>query len=324
MDSIRPLSAIDEKEPEYKTENLIQNRKTVASVYQSCPRPNNIRRDSDLNLEKNQKTFLTRRKSSVANINKISEHQSQVGGSFLQRRLSTRKSISERRDSMMKSSRSGSIFSKAETEYSQRTSIIGGRRNVAGEKFKSLIRHHVMPNRTSTASSAYGDMNSIVLEVQVLSRFRKLIRNHVLSRLNGADRTFSGLPISFYVPEHETQTRKVMENSYRTKPNRIFKPSHVIPQIQKAVDTFIGKYYICSDAKQSVQHMCENVKEELKRFNYRRYRFVVSGYIVENAGQDVKIVSRSLIDEKYDKFFTCSTQNSTNTVVCTVHAIYML
>ena len=98
----------------------------------------------------------------------------------------------------------------------------------------------------------------------------------------------------------------------------------MIPQIQKAVDNFIGKYYICSDAKQSVQHMCENVKEELKRFNYRRYRFVVSGYIVENAGQDVKIVSRSLIDEKYDKFFTCSTQNSTNTVVCTVHAIYML
>jgi len=294
MDSIRPLSAIDEKEPEYKTENLIQNRKTVASVYQSCPRPNNIRRDSDLNLEKNQKTFLTRRKSSVANINKISEHQSQVGGSFLQRRLSTRKSISERRDSMMKSSRSGSIFSKAETEYSQRTSIIGGR-------------------RITLVPTEHGFMTQ-----------RRASQISVASRLNGADRTFSGLPISFYVPEHETQTRKVMENSYRTKPNRIFKPSHVIPQIQKAVDTFIGKYYICSDAKQSVQHMCENVKEELKRFNYRRYRFVVSGYIVENAGQDVKIVSRSLIDEKYDKFFTCSTQNSTNTVVCTVHAIYML
>ena len=69
--------------------------------------------------------------------------------------------------------------------------------------------------------------------------------------------------------------------------------------------------------------MCENVKEELKRFNYNRYRFVVSGYIVENAGQDVKISSRSLIDDKYDRFFTVSTENASNIVVCTVHAIYL-
>ena len=42
----------------------------------------------------------------------------------------------------------GSIFSTAgQTEKSfesRRTSIVGGRRTLAGEKFKSLIRHHVM------------------------------------------------------------------------------------------------------------------------------------------------------------------------------------
>ena len=51
----------------------------------------------------------------------------------------------------------------------------------------------------------------------------------------------------------------------------------VRPKIEKTVNLFLSKYYIRSDAVQSVQTMCDHVKEELKRFKFYRYRYVVSG-----------------------------------------------
>ena len=56
-----------------------------------------------------------------------------------------------------------------------------------------------------------------------------------------------------------------------------FSVQDVRPKIEKTVKLFLSKYYIRSDAVQSVQTMCDHVKEELKRFKFYRYRYVVSG-----------------------------------------------
>ena len=56
-----------------------------------------------------------------------------------------------------------------------------------------------------------------------------------------------------------------------------FSVQDVRPKIEKTVNLFLSKYYIRSDAVQSVQTMCDHVKEELKRFKFYRYRYVVSG-----------------------------------------------
>ena len=62
----------------------------------------------------------------------------------------------------------------------------------------------------------------------------------------------------------------------------------VRPKIEKTVNLFLSKYYIRSDAVQSVQTMCDHVKEELKRFKFYRYRYVVSGTFQDYSLLNVK------------------------------------
>jgi len=102
-----------------------------------------------------------------------------------------------------------------------------------------------------------------------------------------------------------------------------FSVQDVRPKIEKTVNLFLSKYYIRSDAVQSVQTMCDHVKEELKRFKFYRYRYVVSGYILEQGEQGVSVASKSLMDENYDRFFTVTAENFHTIVVCSVHAIYL-
>ena len=84
--------------------------------------------------------------------------------------------------------------------------------------------------------------------------------------------------------------------------------------------------------------MCDAVRDELKKLNYARYRFVVSGqtsdlgpldeiidlskatyisgYIAEKDDQDVKIASRALIDETFDRSFTITCDTYNCVVIC--------
>lgn len=275
----RPLSRINEGvhngtlTGKMDESRFIKRRLTLHEQSQHFPR---ARRDSDLNLESNKAKFLQRRNTGVG-LNTADR---------LTRRASRRESMMERQNT-----RRGSIFSVAgQTEKSfesRRTSIVGGRRTLAGEKFKSLIRHHVM------------------------------------SRFQGDGKTFTGLPMAFYVPKSEIQQVPNYENNYRMSPKKLFNVKDVRPKIEKTVNLFLSKYYIRSDAVQSVQTMCDHVKEELKRFKFYRYRYVVSGYILEQGEQGVSVASKSLLDENYDRFFTVSAENFHTIVVCSVHAIYL-
>ena len=98
--------------------------------------------------------------------------------------------------------------------------------------------------------------------------------------------------MAFYVPKSEIQQIPNYENNYRMTPKKLFNGNlylqaqksqsvfsvqDVRPKIEKTVNLFLSKYYIRSDAVQSVQTMCDHVKEELKRFKFYRYRYVVSG-----------------------------------------------
>ena len=52
---------------------------------------------------------------------------------------------------------------------------------------------------------------------------------------------------------------------------------NVKPYIEKAVELFATTEYNPSRAVDNVTAMCDRVREELKRFNYKRYRYIVSG-----------------------------------------------
>ena len=52
---------------------------------------------------------------------------------------------------------------------------------------------------------------------------------------------------------------------------------NVKPHIEKAVNLFASFDYNPNRAVDNVTAMCDRVREELKRFNYKRYRYVVSG-----------------------------------------------
>jgi len=284
----RPLSRINEGEHngwEKLTGKQDESRfiKRRLTLHEQSQHFPRARRDSDLNLESNKAKFLQRRNTGVG-LNTAER---------LTRRASRRESTMERQNT-----RRGSIFSVAgQTEKSfesRRTSIVGGR-------------------RVTLVPTEFG----FVSERRASQLYRKS------SRFQGDGKTFSGLPMAFYVPKSEIQQIPNYENNYRMTPKRLFNVKDVRPKIEKTVNLFLSKYYIRSDAVQSVQTMCDHVKEELKRFKFYRYRYVVSGYILEQGDQGVSVASKSLMDENYDRFFTVTAENFHTIVVCSVHAIYL-
>ena len=57
----------------------------------------------------------------------------------------------------------------------------------------------------------------------------------------------------------------------------IFWVKNVKPQIEKAIGLFAHDDYSSLTAVDNVTAMCDRVREEMKRFNYKRYRYIVSG-----------------------------------------------
>ena len=58
---------------------------------------------------------------------------------------------------------------------------------------------------------------------------------------------------------------------------KLFLVKNVKPQIEKAVKLFAQD--TVSKAEDNVTAMCDRIREELKRFNYKRYRYIISGTI---------------------------------------------
>merc|ERR1712130_63386 len=197
---------------------------------------------------------------------------------------------------------SGSVFTDLDENKS-----VGTRRSTVSNKFKGIVRTHLMAQRMNSTAMSF--------------RFKSLLRGYTMSKLTGDGRTFSGLPMSFYVPEYKA--RESFENSYQLAPPVKFDVQNVKPHIQKIVTLFAMGEYAPATAKNNVTAMCDRVREELKRFNYRRYRYVVSGFVTKADGQGISVASRSITDPVYDRFLQCAVKRKDCYTLCTIHAIYL-
>merc|ERR1711971_715783 len=166
-------------------------------------------------------TEKSRRRNSNLNLEKDTT-------SFLKRK-SISKGSTEKLMEGRRKSRAGSIFSLSKPDGSgtdsRRQSMVGNRRQ-GGSKFKDLVK-----------------------------------RTRVLNRLQSDGKSFSGLPITYYIPELDTADFQLFENTYQMTPNLVFNATLAEEKVVEVVDAFAAKYYIRSDAVQGVRMMCDEVRD---------------------------------------------------------------
>ena len=81
--------------------------------------------------------------------------------------------------------------------------------------------------------------------------------------------------MTYYVPEYKPE--EMVENSFQLAPPRKFNVSKVKPHVEKELELFSHSEYFPQNAAANVTAMCNHIRDELKSFNYLRYRYVVSG-----------------------------------------------
>jgi len=203
-----------------------------------------------------------------------------------------------------------SVFNSAKDRRlstDRRQSIDSKRTGISTNKFKGLVRTQILSTSLSTKAAT--------------NQFRGLIRNYVMSKLTGDGRSFSGLPMNIYIPDFKNQEK--FENTYNMEPEKLFCVATVKPKICEIVSMFSMSDYTPSHAADNVKSLCDRVREELKRFNFKRYRFIVSGFMTKIEGQGISIASQGILNPEYDRFFQCEKTNKRTYTLCTVHAVYL-
>merc|ERR1711935_1124986 len=251
--------------------DMMGNRKTLCAIRETS---NDAIKTKDTRRytisEKNG-----RRRNSNLNLDKDTTQ-------FLKRR-SISKGAGEKLMENRRKSRAGSVFSLSKPDGSsdgRRQSNAGGR-------------------RISLVPTEFGFMSE-----------RRASQIRGTTRLQSDGKSFSGLPLTYYIPEEELNEFNVFENSYQMLPKSIFNTAMAEEKVVEVVDAFASKYYIRSDAVQGVQLMCDEVRDALKQLQYSRYRFVVSGYIAEKDAQDV--VTPTMSEKNGKNFINYGVQFASN------------
>ncbi|RKO97245.1 hypothetical protein CXG81DRAFT_16153 [Caulochytrium protostelioides] len=116
------------------------------------------------------------------------------------------------------------------------------------------------------------------------------------------------------------------ENNYRIRPEskqkfRAVAIQHQLRQILQT--TFAGQAYSPETASQQGRDLAERVKEELKRLDLPRYKFVVHVHIGERGGQGMLVNAKCLWDADTDA--TAHETYMNDTMFCSVStfAVYV-
>ena len=62
--------------------------------------------------------------------------------------------------------------------------------------------------------------------------------------------------------------------------SNIFSVGNVKPYVEQSIKLFASEEYESSRAANDIMRMCDQVRENLKHFNYKRYRYIVSGELL--------------------------------------------
>ena len=139
------------------------------------------------------------------------------------------------------------------------------------------------------------------------------------------DRGSSIISIPSIIPSqiHGIHQKVRYENTYKMEPDKRFHINEVKEIIEETLSTSLKdvKYdpVKCRALSKSLSHtICERVK----LLGFRRFKIVSSVTIGEMKGQDVRVASRFLWDEKHDSWVDAVFKNSEIFAVAVVYGIY--
>ncbi|KAH3846065.1 dynein light chain Tctex-type protein 2B-like [Dreissena polymorpha] len=130
---------------------------------------------------------------------------------------------------------------------------------------------------------------------------------------------------SFSKSGSESQITKHFENTYRTEPKNgtRFKTKAAEDIISQVLDGNLkGKPYDSKKFPNLAKSLAELIKERVKNSGCERYKIVAHVTILENKGQSLRQVSRSLWNKETDNYATVSFEGNGFTAIGSVFATY--
>lgn len=114
-------------------------------------------------------------------------------------------------------------------------------------------------------------------------------------------------------------------NSYKTAPdeNKRFRCKPVEDIINSVLkEKLSGQEYCADDCKRMIVPITEAIKFEVKRLGFERYKIVCVVHIGSLGNQDVRIASRCLWDDSFDRVASASFSNESLFASASVFGVY--
>ena len=125
-------------------------------------------------------------------------------------------------------------------------------------------------------------------------------------------------------PNSNTGTFKTkLENSYQVQPSATFPTTQIREVIQEILhNSLTGVSYDARTISNLTMEIASDVRNKVKQIECSRFKLVAFVTITENKGSSVKLASRCMWNEEYDRFVDCSYQNSELHATAVVYAVY--
>ena len=114
-------------------------------------------------------------------------------------------------------------------------------------------------------------------------------------------------------------------NTYKMEPDE--DNAFIEENVTKAIEAFLSRrvdhmVYDGGKCKQLCKDLAGEIKELVKSFSFRRYKFVSHVTISSSHRQGLRQVSRCVWNENHDRYISCVYRNATMNVVAVLYAIY--
>ncbi len=128
------------------------------------------------------------------------------------------------------------------------------------------------------------------------------------------------------IPHQSAKTKNIkLANTYKMAPekNAMFHQELVKQTMQEVLqDKISDMNYDAEKCRFLTLELATEIKNRVKQFGFDRYKLVSQVSINSMHGQDLRVVSRFIWDERFDNYVSCTYRNATLSVVAVLFGVY--
>ncbi|ORX87510.1 hypothetical protein BCR32DRAFT_264274 [Anaeromyces robustus] len=235
---------------------------------------------------------------------------------------STKKS-DEKESKSVKNSTSKLNEKESKSVHGSRTKLNGSESNLAK---KRASREVLNKYRSKTNLNLYGSINNLKGSRNNLAGSKTFYGSSMLLNKNHL----------YHDQNQEPTDRITYENTYQLKPTKKFSSY----EVKKMLDELLQKKFVTvhqeededpetiyfqyetKKAQEMSKELANEILEEVKKFEYDRYKFVVDVTIGEYTGQGVRVSSRAIWDTSTDSYASSTYRHGNVFVTAIVFGCY--